>query len=405
MIIFDLIMTLIESFFISVFNSNIFKIKNISYILLSTICIFIETTFFNDFILNNLLLLILIILTCFFLTVFYKRKVYSYYYLIPSIAMAILLLSNTIALFITSFIYGLEVADVSNSINAIIMLSLLSRVIFGAILFIFYRYQKTVNENDMLKQINWIPLLAFSVSLLGAFTTLYESIFYQIIDHATVKLLLFEFLILTISSFAVLYNVINSYRLNQKMKNEFLKIKFSKEIYSQTNKLSYQILKDKHYISYVLITVYNYLKKNDVDNALAQLNKSISHIKHSEISYTTNIPVFDYYIVNTINSCKRNGYVIKTVISLNNTSILEKWEIIEIIKDLLDYTIEYTENEKRFHIQIYDKNRYLVVKFIVPKNDDDFVFLNFNDELVKIYDQYNQDNNIIIKVLFGNSYS
>lgn len=405
MIIFDLIMTLIESFFISVFNSNIFKIKNISYILLSTICIFIETTFFNDFILNNLLLLILIILTCFFLTVFYKRKVYSYYYLIPSIAMAILLLSNTIALFITSFIYGLEVADVSNSINAIIMLSLLSRVIFGAILFIFYRYQKTVNENDMLKQINWIPLLAFSVSLLGAFTTLYESIFYQIIDHATVKLLLFEFLILTISSFAVLYNVINSYRLNQKMKNEFLKIKFSKEIYSQTNKLSYQILKDKHYISYVLITVYNYLKKNDVDNALAQLNKSISHIKHSEISYTTNIPVFDYYIVNTINSCKRNGYVIKTVISLNNTSILEKWEIIEIIKDLLDYTIEYTKNEKRFHIQIYDKNRYLVVKFIVPKNGDDFVFLNFNDELVKIYDQYNQDNNIIIKVLFGNSYS
>lgn len=405
MIIFDLIMTLIESFFISVFNSNIFKIKNISYILLSTICIFIETTFFNDFILNNLLLLILIILTCFFLTVFYKRKVYSYYYLIPSIAMAILLLSNTIALFITSFIYGLDVADVSNSINAIIMLSLLSRVIFGAILFIFYRYQKTVNENDMLKQINWIPLLAFSVSLLGAFTTLYESIFYQIIDHATVKLLLLEFLILTISSFAVLYNVINSYRLNQKMKNEFLKIKFSKEIYSQTNKLSYQILKDKHYISYVLITVYNYLKKNDVDNALAQLNKSISHIKHSEISYTTNIPVFDYYIVNTINSCKRNGYVIKTVISLNNTSILEKWEIIEIIKDLLDYTIEYTKNEKRFHIQIYDKNRYLVVKFIVPKNDDDFVFLNFNDELVKIYDQYNQDNNIIIKVLFGNSYS
>lgn len=405
MIIFDLIMTLIESFFISVFNSNIFKIKNISYILLSTICIFIETTFFNDFILNNLLLLILIILTCFFLTVFYKRKVYSYYYLIPSIAMAILLLSNTIALFITSFIYGLDVADVSNSINAIIMLSLLSRVIFGAILFIFYRYQKTVNENDMLKQINWIPLLAFSVSLLGAFTTLYESIFYQIIDHATVKLLLLEFLILTISSFAVLYNVINSYRLNQKMKNEFLKIKFSKEIYSQTNKLSYQILKDKHYISYVLITVYNYLKKNDVDNALAQLNKSISHIKHSEISYTTNIPVFDYYIVNTINSCKRNGYVIKTVISLNNTPILEKWEIIEIIKDLLDYTIEYTENEKRFHIQIYDKNRYLVVKFIVPKNDDDFVFLNFNDELVKIYDQYNQDNNIIIKVLFGNSYS
>ena len=362
MIIFDLIMTLIESFFISVFNSNIFKIKNISYILLSTICIFIETSFFNDFILNNLLLLILIILTCFFLTVFYKRKVYSYYYLIPSIAMAILLLSNTIALFITSFIYGLEVADVSNSINAIIMLSLLSRVIFGAILFIFYRYQKTVNENDMLKQINWIPLLAFSVSLLGAFTTLYESIFYQIIDHATVKLLLFEFLILTISSFAVLYNVINSYRLNQKMKNEFLKIKFSKEIYSQTNKLSYQILKDKHYISYVLITVYNYLKKNDVDNALAQLNKSISHIKHSEISYTTNIPVFDYYVVNTINSCKRNGYVIKTVISLNNTSILEKWEIIEIIKDLLDYTIEYTKNEKRFHIQIYDKNRYLVVK-------------------------------------------
>lgn len=405
MIIFDLIMTLIESFFISVFNSNIFKIKNVSYILLSTICIFIETTFFNDFILNNLLLLLLIILTCFFLTVFYKRKVYSYYYLIPSIAIAILLLSNTVALFITSFIYGLDVADVSNLNNAIIMLSLLSRVIFGAILFIFCRYQKNINENDMLKQINWIPLLAFSVSLLGAYTTLYESIFYQIIDHATVKLLLFEFLILTVSSFAVLYNVINSYRLNQEMKNEFLKIKFSKEIYSQINKLSYQILKDKHYISYVLITIYNYLKKNDVDNALSQLNKYISHIKHSEISYTTNIPVFDYYIVNTINFYKRNGYVIKTVISLNNTSILEKWEIIEIIKNLLDYTIEYTKNEKKFHIQIYDKNRYLVVKLIVPKNDDDFVFLNFNDELVKIYDQYNQDNNIIIKVLFGNSYS
>lgn len=82
------------------------------------------------------------------------------------------------------------------------------------------------------------------------------------------------------------------------------------------------------------------MKKNDVDNALTQLNKSISHIKPSEISYTTNIPVFDYYIVNTINFYKRNGYVITTFMSLNNTFILEKWEI---IKKLLDYTFEYNK--------------------------------------------------------------
>lgn len=67
----------------------------------------------------------------------------------------------------------------------------------------------------MLKQIDWISLLAFSVSLLGAFTTLYESMFYQIIDHSTAKLLLFEFLILIVSFFVGLDNVINNCRLNQ----------------------------------------------------------------------------------------------------------------------------------------------------------------------------------------------
>ena len=395
-------MTIIESFFIAFFNNKIFNVKKVSYIILLTIFICIETVAFNNFITNNLVLLVLIILTCFFMTVFYKKKIYSYYYLIPSIAIAILLLSNTVSLFITALIFGLDVINVSDSINAIIMLSLLSRFIFGIVLLIFYKYQKVVDENEILKQRNWIPFLMFSISLLGAFTTLYEAIFYQVIDHNTLELLLFELLILVISSFTVLYSVSSSYKLNQKMKDELLKVKFSKEIYNETNKLSYQILKDKHYISYVLTNIYNYLKKNDIDKALVQLEKSITQIKNSEMSYTTNIPIFDYYIVNTINFFKRNGYDIKTIISLNDPTILEKWEIIEIIKKLLDYTIEYTRIEKKFQIQIYDKNKYLIVKFNIPKNDNNFIFSNYNNEFLKVYKQYSKNDYIIINILFSN---
>lgn len=400
MIVFDILMTFIESIFIAIFNKNIFKVKKISYVIILSTMIFFETMFFNNFVTNNLALLFLIILTSFLITVFYTKKFYSYYYLVPSIGMAILLLANTIALFITASIFRVNVINIADYLETVITLSISSRLIFGIILLLFYKYQGIVDTNQILMQQNWVPFLIFSISLLSTFTTLYESIFYQMIDHDTLELLLFELFTLVISLFIVLYNVINNYRLNRKIKDELLKAKYSKEIYNEINKLSYQIIKDKHDMSYILTTVYNYLKQNDINNALLQLDKSIDHLRKSDISYTTNIPIFDYYIVNTINFFRRGGYDIKTVITINYPSIIEKWEIIEIIKNLLNYVIEYTKSSKKFSVHINTKNHYLIVKFVIPKNDNEFNYSNYKDEFVKSYNQSYQDENIIIKLLF-----
>ena len=98
MILFDTIMTIIEDFILSYFSFKILEINDKKgLIFLNAIICFIETFIFNNYITNNFLLLALLIMTNFVIIYFVKKELNLYYFIIPSILIALLLFSKTIS--------------------------------------------------------------------------------------------------------------------------------------------------------------------------------------------------------------------------------------------------------------------------------------------------------------------
>lgn len=400
MILFDIIMTLIEDFILSLYSYYVFKLSKKSYILFLSLILLLETYYFNYTIRNNLLLFLIIILTIFITTIIYTKTINFYYCIVPSVIIIILFLSNTIALYITSMIFNTTIISLTTLSSAVIYISIISRIIFIIVTHIFYKYFKKVDFKDLFSNFTLIPFIIFILALLSCFITLYESIFYTSVSHYTIEILLFIFFIVAILFFVILYKMINNFLINKKISNELIKSKYSKEIYFQINKLSDKILQDKHDIFYTLLNLKNNVNSKDKDFLIEELDKAIDRFKYNKLSNTSNIPIFDYYIINTINFFKQRGYNIKTLISVDNNQCLENWEVIDTIKKIIDYTIEYTNLSKKFDFQLYDQNGYLLLKIIVPKNNYIYSFKTINSNRIITFkvENFNHDNEISVLI-------
>lgn len=401
MIVFELIMSLIEDFILSLYCYLFFKLSKKSYVFLLTLLLFFETAFFNNVIRNNLLLFFLLILTIFITTFIYTKVINLYYFIIPAIIIVILFISNTIALYITALIFNTSIISLTSSSYAIISISLISRIIFVVATHIFYMFFKEINFKEYFNNYTMIPFIAFIIVLLSCFISLYESIFYISISHNTIEILLFMFFIVAILFFIILYKMINDFLINKKISNELIKSKYSQEIYFQINKLSDKILQDKHDIFYTLLNLKNIANSKSKESVILELDKAIDRFKYNELSNTSNIPIFDYYIINTINFYKQRGYNIKTLISVDQNLCLENWEVIDTIKKIIDYTIEYTNSSKKFDFQLYDQGAYLLLKLIIPKNDSIYNFNNVNSNHIKTFKIKTFDQDYEISILIN----
>jgi len=179
--------------------------------------------------------------------------------------------------------------------------------------------------------------------------------------------------------------MINDFLTNEKISNELIKSKYSQEIYYQINKLSDRILQDKHDIFYTLLNLKNIANSKNKESIIVELDKAIERFKCNELSNTSNIPIFDYYIINTINFYKQRGYNIKTLISVDQNPCLENWEVIETIKKTIDYTIDYAILSKRFDFQLYNQGEYLLLKIIIPRNDSIYDISNIVSNHIKTF--------------------
>lgn len=405
MILFDAIMTLIESIILSYFSFKILKVKNNKILLfLDIIICFSEIIICNYFILNNFLLLFLLVLTNFIMMFFMKKEFNLYYFIIPSILVAILLFSNTVSLVFISYFFKINPKDISLENNTLILLSLISRVIYLLLSLIFYFVETKLkqNKNVILNKDYWGVFCIFTFIFLGIYTILYESIFYNTVNNMVIYNVLFLFIILIILFFVLYFRIQKDYYNHILISNELMKSHYTEEIYKRTNKLSYKILQEKHQMFYILIKISNLLKNDNIDEASSFINEVIRNYQTYELSQTLNVPMFDYHIFNYINLLKESGYIITTIITVENNEFLEDMQIIKVIKECIKKMAEYSINDNRFELQLHDSNSYLILKITTRKQNNQYPLLPLKiSNIIRKADIItNEKNEIELRVLF-----
>lgn len=394
MIIFDLLMTFIEDLTISIatFKTLNISLKKITLALVTLVAVLL-TYFFNNYFINNFLLLI--VLLCFYTSVsFISTKKFDIYYLIiPLILISILMISNTFSSILVSLILNINPANISKYPHFIIYLSILSRIIFIIFTYFFHRIEKKyILKNEItISYKYWISFCVLVFSFLGSFTIIYETIFYGIINYFLIYRLLILFIIMGISFFVLYFNIQYINKNNLKIKEELMKSHFSHEIFKNTNKLAYQILKEKHQILYILIKIKYMLNQNEnKDNIIQMIDKNITIFENYKFSNHSFNILLNQYVINPISILKDANYDIKNVITVSNSSLIENKKVLEIIENSISNISEYCKTTKQFELRIYDKGTYLIVKLS---------FKNMG-ELPQFYKNYQCHN--LVKVLVSN---
>lgn len=376
MILFDFIITLIEDFTLSFFNYTILDIPHKRRTVIITIIIsLIGTYVFNNLILNNFWLLVYLLLVYTGTSIYITKELNLYYFIVPSILIAILLLSNTVSLIIISSFFKVNPIDIGGNNLYIIYLSLLSRVVYILFSLVFNLFEKKLefNQNYILKSNYWLSFCIFTLSFLGVFTSLYELIFYNLIDTIAIYKLLIQFIIM-ISSFFVFYvNIQREYQNNLEISSELIKSHYANETYKRINKLSYQMLQEKHMILYILLKIKNLNLENNKEEIERYINENLDKFKTYDFSHTTNNSLFDHYILNYINLLKAEGYIIKEIIAIQSDRLLGNKEIIKIIELAIRKVADYSASSKEFDIQLYDSNMYLIMKIVTKKADKELI--------------------------------
>lgn len=132
---------------------------------------------------------------------FLYKKRNLIYFIVPAILIIILLFSNTVSIILVSTIFFINPMQISSNNICIIFLSLLSRIVFLALAYLFRYYDNKyrLNKNRLLVGNYWWSFCLFILSFLGVYTLLFEMIFYHIVNSTNMYKLLFQLIVMCCS--------------------------------------------------------------------------------------------------------------------------------------------------------------------------------------------------------------
>lgn len=131
MVVFDLLITFVESFILAAFIAMAFDlIHNIKPLLLLTALFTIETTFFNTVYLSNFLLLFVETITALLFLYYFCKNIQFFNFFIIFLGIAFIMLSNTLSLYLFSLFFDLNVNNISSNSVLYICVVSLSKVIY-----------------------------------------------------------------------------------------------------------------------------------------------------------------------------------------------------------------------------------------------------------------------------------
>lgn len=402
MILFDIVMTLIEDLVMSYFIADILKLpKKKEYICVCTTLCFIETMFFNNVLKNNVLLIIIMIVTFSGEIIVQNRKINLYHIIVSSIVIGLLILSNIITFVIVSAIYDIKVIEISQGVMTVIIVSILSRFVFLFICMTFRYLERKLNIEVNFNIEEWWIYGIFCLLIIITITTLGEAIFYNNISLKLIYIITIEFILMSISFLILYFKMKNNYKHNLELTNELLKSRYANDVYSKTNKLYYQIERDKHEMIYLLLKVRGLIDQGKANEATEFINNKINtYSKYDKISVTNN-PMLDYSFSNIVSELKKHDYNIKVVSNIEEyNKILENSEVIEALNEYICLFAGYARKSKKMDIFLTQNNSYIIFKIIIAVTDEiiDCQYIK-QSSYIKKKEINRKDNQIELKVL------
>ena len=392
MIFFDVMMTLIEDFIIAYFDFKILNINNKKLIFFLTFFCTLITFIFNNLLLDNYWLMIILIMIFTVTSSFCNQKRNLIYFIVPAILIIVLLFSNTISTILVSTVFFINPIKIASNNVYIILLSLLSRVIFLILsyLFSYYDNKYILNKNKLLVGNYWWSFCLFVLSFLGVYTLLFEMIFYHMISSINMYKLLFQVIVMCCSFFIFYFNIQKEYQNNIIINEKLLKSKYATETYEKINKLSYQMLQEKHLMYYILISIKNYLDNDNRKEIEKLIENQLDKFDFYKLSNLTGIRIFDEEIIKYLISLEKNGFSIKKVLTINSINVLENSNFVKEIKLILKQVVEFCLDNKTFELYLYEVNEFVVLKIVVINKDKMF---KFNKDYIVISFTHNQGMN------------
>lgn len=403
MIFFDVMMTLIEDFIIAYFDFKILNINNKKLIFFLTFFCTLITFIFNNLLLDNYWLMIILIMLFTVTSSFCNQKRNLIYFIVPAILIIVLLFSNTISTILVSTVFFINPIKIASNNVYIILLSLLSRVIFLILsyLFSYYDNKYRLNKNKLLVGNYWWSFCLFVLSFLGVYTLLFEMIFYHMISSINMYKLLFQVIVMCCSFFIFYFNIQKEYQNNIIINEKLLKSKYATETYEKINKLSYQMLQEKHLMYYILISIKNYLDNDNRNEIEKLIENQLDKFDFYKLSNLTGIRIFDEEIIKYLISLEKNGFSIKKVLTINSINVLENSNFVKEIKLILKQVAEFCLDNKTFELYLYEVNEFVVLKIVVINKDKMFKFnKDYNEHIIERRIVQIKNDNIEIKVLF-----
>lgn len=403
MIFFDVMMTLIEDFIIAYFDFKILNINNKKLIFFLTFFCTLITFIFNNLLLDNYWLMIILIMIFTVTSSFCNQKRNLIYFIVPAILIIVLLFSNTISTILVSTVFFINPIKIASNNVYIILLSLLSRVIFLILsyLFSYYDNKYRLNKNKLLVGNYWWSFCLFVLSFLGVYTLLFEMIFYHMISSINMYKLLFQVIVMCCSFFIFYFNIQKEYQNNIIINEKLLKSKYATETYEKINKLSYQMLQEKHLMYYILISIKNYLDNDNRNEIEKLIENQLDKFDFYKLSNLTGIRIFDEEIIKYLISLEKNGFSIKKVLTINSINVLENSNFVKEIKLILKQVVEFCLDNKTFELYLYEVNEFVVLKIVVINKDKMFKFnKDYNEHIIERRIVQIKNDNIEIKVLF-----
>lgn len=403
MIFFDVMMTLIEDFIIAYFDFKILNINNKKLIFFLTFFCTLITFIFNNLLLDNYWLMIILIMIFTVTSSFCNQKRNLIYFIVPAILIIVLLFSNTISTILVSTVFFINPIKIASNNVYIILLSLLSRVIFLILsyLFSYYDNKYRLNKNKLLVGNYWWSFCLFVLSFLGVYTLLFEMIFYHMISSINMYKLLFQVIVMCCSFFIFYFNIQKEYQNNIIINEKMLKSKYATETYEKINKLSYQMLQEKHLMYYILISIKNYLDNDNRKEIEKLIENQLDKFDFYKLSNLTGIRIFDEEIIKYLISLEKNGFSIKKVLTINSINVLENSNFVKEIKLILKQVVEFCLDNKTFELYLYEVNEFVVLKIVVINKDKMFKFnKDYNEHIIERRIVQIKNDNIEIKVLF-----
>lgn len=403
MIFFDVMMTLIEDFIIAYFDFKILNINNKKLIFFLTFFCTLITFIFNNLLLDNYWLMIILIMIFTVTSSFCNQKRNLIYFIVPAILIIVLLFSNTISTILVSTVFFINTIKIASNNVYIILLSLLSRVIFLILsyLFSYYDNKYRLNKNKLLVGNYWWSFCLFVLSFLGVYTLLFEMIFYHMISSINMYKLLFQVIVMCCSFFIFYFNIQKEYQNNIIINEKLLKSKYATETYEKINKLSYQMLQEKHLMYYILISIKNYLDNDNRKEIEKLIENQLDKFDFYKLSNLTGIRIFDEEIIKYLISLEKNGFSIKKVLTINSINVLENSNFVKEIKLILKQVVEFCLDNKTFELYLYEVNEFVVLKIVVINKDKMFKFnKDYNEHIIERRIVQIKNDNIEIKVLF-----